>query len=207
VEIISEWKSIWGPIWRITISGYEFIYRRLTISEHRVMHSASLNDCEFEDAVVREALLYPEDLGDLPAMIPTVLAGHILDASMLGADSDSWSVYLNSRKDSLTSRRVDGSRELVIDDPIIPLVVQICQVFPAYKPDELLKLPVSDLLDRLAWAELAMGNLKERKEPSSVPPGLSGGERQQYLEGASADASKAALEEEMRRAKPKIRRV
>jgi len=188
--------------------GEEYVYRRVAVDEYLRVVDASHDDHELEDAIIREALLYPHnfDIDNTPAGIPTVLARCMLRSSLLQAVSDDldvttvWQGYIDEEKVKITPRR-DG-RRLVVDDPITPLVIQISQAFPAYKPTEVLALPIEEILKLVAWSELVLGNVQpegEREGPAA--PGAGGRKwirSKGELEGKSAAASARALAERMR---------
>ena len=208
---IEKWKTEWGAIYRVMMGPYVFIYRRLTIQEHRTIYSASLIDCEFEDNVIGEALLYSDaDIQELPAVVPTALAAHILESSLLGTRiteenptgdiSPQWQIHIDMKKRTVTPRRDESTRELVVEDPIAPMIVQVMQAFPAYRMRELMDLPMEDLLDLVAYSELALGTIKpDITPPTTMPRGLNGADRQEYLESMSMEASTKDLKDEMRR--------
>jgi hypothetical protein len=221
---VHTWKIQYGELYKVCIGEYEFIYRRLTIAEHRRIVATSQGDCELEDNIVREVLLYPDyqDIADdSPAMVLTVLSGHILESSLLGARvrkydprnppaangqdiSTKWEEYLEGRRKELTPRKDKATGRPIVDDPIMPLIIGITNAFESYKPEELMELPMHDLLDRVAWAELKVGALQGdsgRQSPRSMPQGLSGPQRQSHLEDMSVAASNRALQEEMRKAR------
>ena len=193
------WRGEYGDIYRIIIAGNTFIYRRLTIGRYRNIIAASRNDCELQDNLIREALLYPSDpdLDNIPAMVPVTLSKGIIKSSMLDG-TVGWDTYLNDRRKKLTPRRDRDTGTVVVDDPIIPLVIEVCKAFPGYTPDDLMELTIPELLDRVSLAELLMGGIQPDK-PTTMPSGMTGSDRQQFLVDQSADASTRALREEVER--------
>ncbi len=202
---IDEWKKEYGRIYRIVIGPYECIYRRLTAAEYMDIVDASLSDCALDDAIVRGALLYPQlDPGATYTRVYSQLSSCIVEASMLG-EAGEWQRHIDMRKAAITPRRGPGNA-LVTDDPIMGLILHIIGAFPSYRPEDLLHLPIEDILDRVAWADVMLGNVDKPEAPRNMPMGLSGPERQQYLDDVAskmATAGAAALREEMRNAKAK----
>jgi len=193
---IHEWKSKYR-IWKVVIGDQDYVYRQISAGEYISITNASRDDCEFEDSIIREALLYPTiDMDSSPTRLITDLAGCIVKSNMLD-DTTRWQTYVDGVKDRIRPRSEGG--RLVTSDPLIGIIVQIISAFPAYKPEELMELPIEKLLDRLAWSELALGNIPHPQRNSNIPMGLSPQDRQKYLEGQSAQASSAALQEEMRK--------
>lgn len=215
-EQLREWKGTYSHIYSVTIDDYTFIYRRVTVAEHRGIANSSSTSCELEDNLIRTAVLYPEklDLDNVPAMVPTVLAGHILASSMLGPRAQPpgnmqgqpqdvttiWSDFVKGIRSTITPRKDPTTGQLMVDDPVLPIVIEICGAFPSYEPDKLMDLTMQDLLERKAWAELLLGgNKPEESPPPNIPSDVR--QRQKYLEDISAAASDKALRAEMERAR------
>lgn len=191
---IDRWKSMYRRIWKVVIGGQSYIYRELNAGEYLGLVGASHSDCEFEEGIIGEALLYPDlDLDTSPARLVTDIANHILTSNMFD-DSDRWIAHVNSVKDRIRPRKAPGGK-LITDDPIMGMVVQITSAFPAYRPEDVLAMSMEDILDRLAWSELALGDAG----PPNVPDGMN------PMEKESATASTNALYEEMRKHNAKSR--
>lgn len=196
---IDNWRMEYGRLYRVSIGPYECIYRRLTAAEYIQIVDASLSDCALDDAIVRGALLCPQlDPDTTYTGVYSQLSSYIVQSSMLGEASE-WQGHIDMRKAAITPRR-GPDNALVTDDPIMGLILHIIGAFPSYRPEDLLRLPIEDILDRVAWADVVLGNT-DKPAPMNMPAGLSGTERQQHLEGIAAQTSAVALREEMRNAK------
>ena len=198
-----------APVYHVIIRGYQFFYRLINIGEYVKLKSAATTDCEFEDNVVMAALLYTDAFRDkLPAGIYQTLADTILMSSNF--DMSTWQGQIDERKADITPSKVSNN-EVGFTNPVIPLIIQVCRAFPAYKPDDLFNLSVDELLEKVAWAEIMLGNYSEttnKKNNTPSPGNIEHGNigtpkkwsyTQQDLEQMSIEASAAALAEEIRK--------
>jgi len=197
-----DYKDKYGYIYKVSIDGTDYQYRTLTVGEYRDMIRAATDDASLEDSIVMAALLYPEiDYDSICAGIITVLCNYILSSSNL-SDKNTWQDTIDDRKKGLLPRRDTSTGELVVDDPIIPIIIGICRVFPSYKPDDLLAMTVNELLDRAAWAEVVMrATDNTTNTDTNIPPGLPADQRKKLLERISAERSERALRDEMSKSK------
>lgn len=88
-ETIELWKSEYGAVWRVQISGQQFYYRALTRQEYqqlqRQMAEGKFGLDELDDRIVETALLSPDwsagDFNQLAAGVLFTLARKIREAS------------------------------------------------------------------------------------------------------------------------------
>jgi hypothetical protein len=196
------------PVYNVTIHGCQFFYKEINIGEFVKIKSATTTNVEFEDCVVMVALLYTDtNIDKLPAGVLHVLSNCILKNSDF--DMDNWQVRIDEKKKDITPSKINKN-EVGFTNPVIPLIIQICRAFPSYKPEDLFNLSVDELLERVAWADIMLGNFEEVNTNRSKIPGevnIDSGSietpkkwsyTQQDLERMSAQASANALAEEMR---------
>lgn len=212
-DATDEWKRDYGKIWKFTLNSVSYIYRRITIAEYIGITTASLSNHEMENLVVREAVLFPEklDVNSMRHYDVETLCNHIVNASMLGSlndweGTDEWATYIEKELAGITPSRRTKDGNVSVDDPLMPLVIQVCKTFPAYKPEDLMDMNVEDLLKRVAWAKFALGDVRMSGKPpvKSVPEPKRPVNAhkvmysQNQLENMSAEASAEALADEMR---------
>jgi len=235
---ILEWKDKYRSVYRVVILDHECYYRKLRIIEYVRIEGASLTDLQYEEAVVRGVLLYPgfDTLYGSYAGVISTLSTCILRSSCLELSAedlkeevplaDAWARGIDEEKRKILPRTDPVSGQLVIDKPIIPLILNIIQVIPSYRPEELLMMTMDQILERVAWAQYMTGDIPSdvkklirayygpgstihstapSPNPSTNQPTYPSSGRgqwslsQQELEQMSADASTKALSEEMRK--------
>ena len=198
------------PVYAIVIDDIEYIYKCITLNDYIKLEMASMDDYDMQDMVVIEALLYPD------ISISRVLAGvfqqlYIAIMNTSGLNHEHWEERISTYRNKFTPTTTEGGT-LGFTNPIIPLIIQICKAFPAYKPEDIMIMNVDDILQRAAWADIMLNNFSApTKQPTSTPTNDDGfkpvddfqqrGRKwnlsQQDLEQISMDASTEALREEM----------
>ena len=207
------------PVYIIVIDHIEYIYKCITLCDYIKLEMASMDDLDMQDMVVMEALLYPD--GYQHITISRMLAGtfqqlYINIMKTSGLDHKHWEERISTYRSKFIPTTTDGGN-LGFTNPIVPLIIQICKAFPAYKPEEVMAMTVDDILQRAAWADIMLNNFMapaNTQQPNSNTANTEGFQdlnpvddfqqrgrkwnlSQQELEQMSADASTAALREEM----------
>jgi len=91
---VAEWKSQYGEIYSLSISGQTYIFRLLTRMEYKNIMRARQNDPYFrEEKVCETCVLWPKDfrgavLASAPAGVPTILADQIMEKSGFVPDTE-----------------------------------------------------------------------------------------------------------------------
>jgi len=145
-------------IFRITFPDGERIpFRLLTWEEFNIYWKlytkGTIVSDVLEDELFRECVVDPDCIDRMPDMpagvVPTVVSVIMQLSGPAEADN-----FNNS---------LDLQRQLV-DTINSQVIMSICQAFPAYKPEDIEKMPWHTVLERLAQAErilMSMGFLKE----------------------------------------------
>ena len=100
-EKIEELKQKYGKVYKVVISGREYVYRPFTRGEYKEMQkeAAALYEqgsdpsaaSDFEDEMVRKCVVYPEgitDIDDQPAGVVPALSTYIAEASGFNLNSE-----------------------------------------------------------------------------------------------------------------------
>ena len=98
-EKIEELKAKYGKIFKVNVSGADYVYRGLSRGEFRAIQAKSITDPTgydasqgsiIEEEMVKTCLIYPEgevDMDALPAGVPSLLSNYISEASGFNADA------------------------------------------------------------------------------------------------------------------------
>ena len=194
------------PVYLMVVNNIEYIFKTLSISEYIKLENASIDDHDLQDMIVIEALLYPDiDIRRIIAGTFESLYNSIMITSNL--NHDKWGEKMAVYKSRFTPTTIEDGN-LGFTKPLIPLIIQICKAFPAYKPEDLMVMSIDDILQRASWADLLLNdfrvndNVDTNTGETPVMDNMQQSGRKwslshEELEKISAEASDKALREEM----------
>lgn len=140
---IFQWKKQYGQIFSVGFRGEEYIFRAVTISEYYdlSLHENDFSSAEAEDAIVKAALLYPQDLdSDLaPAGLVSTLSEEIFNISG----------FNNAKQAKAT---IDEFRNTAEDVWTLMKAI-IIAAMPAYSEEQLNVLSFEQLAKKVVLAE------------------------------------------------------
>jgi len=195
---VTKLKNEYGEIYKVNIYDVDYIYRKLTTPIFLKIYNTSHSDVEFEDLVIGEVLLYPGKeiiLNSPRAGEASALFKCIMNSSNFPNVAE-WNDIVANKKITIV-----GDKDPTTD-PIIGRVITITDAFKI-TPKELLNLPIDEILELNAWAEIKLEAMQKvlesnQQKPTKQPKnGVS--YTKQELEEIGADISSKALEEEMRK--------
>jgi hypothetical protein len=144
-ERITLWKRDYGRIFKVRISGQDYIYRTLNVGEcGKVLYLLHSNAMVEAEDVALGAVLHPKiNLNDIPVPVARFLSDFIIAASEIFEADGLKKVITVARKNV----------EQLMSNDFTQWKLALLSVFPGYSFDDLDRMPVQKFFDLIILAE------------------------------------------------------